>query len=135
MNIQTNSGKVILPNSSDFIREGYIISSWNIQPDRTGDSLTSGQEIEEDITVYAQWTVNEKAIFITPDLNYDGKVLLDIIAKEDGIIKLPLDPKREKYKFLGWYTEKEGGEKSNKFNYFPEVQIFMLIGKPLIILH
>ena len=64
--VETATQKIVTSTNStmvvpvEFNRLGYKLSGWNTRPDGKGKSYTEGQimNLESDLTLYAQWTVN-----------------------------------------------------------------------------
>ena len=65
------------PNT--FAREGYIFEKWNTKADGTGTPYEDGEKvnIEEDLTLYAQWTTDITALIAAAEVK-DGVVEIEL---------------------------------------------------------
>ena len=95
------------------IREGYDFDGWYTSA-VGGSPVTENDEVTGNQTLYAQWTGQD--IIVRFDGN--GGTVTSIYQSKTNTVgdkySLPLDiaaPERYGYTFIGWYTEKEGGEK------------------------
>jgi len=58
---------IILPNSSEVIRDGYTFGGWNTKADGTGENYNSTlYTVERDITLYANWKRYIAGAYETP---------------------------------------------------------------------
>ncbi len=95
------------------VRDGYTFLGW-FTATEGGERITEETVMtaDGDHTLYAQWEV-KTSFLITLDANggrvspYQNPIIL---KKGDKYGTLP-EPVREGYKFLGWYTEAEGGQR------------------------
>lgn len=125
-----------LPKCS-FVREGYTFAGWGSSSYTSTASYADEASISNlsstngaVVTLYAVWY--GKQVPVTVDLNYDtenrvstrtcvvGQNYNYIYNEATGSAKYSSlsDPKRDGYRFLGWYTAAEGGDKittSDKF--------------------
>ena len=97
----TAGGSEIAPITQDYgtaitapanpTREGYTFIGW--------DKAIPATMPAENVTVTAQWTVNQYTI----TFDTDGGSAIDPITQDYGTaINAPVDPMREGYTFLGW---------------------------------
>lgn len=95
------------------VREGYVFLGWFTEPEggqqaQLGEALLS----DTDHTLYAHWEVKTR-FTVALDAN-GGRVspYQDQLVLKNGeqYGTLP-EPVREGYKFLGWYTEAEAGQR------------------------
>ena len=88
-------------------REGYRFLGWFTEP-AGGAKITDDVEITDDMTFYAQW---QKTWNVTFDANgYVDENPLSVVVGDNGMIgELPV-VKSYGYAFLGWWTDKDGGE-------------------------
>lgn len=61
------------------------------------------------MTVYAQWERIIPTYTVSYDVNGGNESYRDATVSEGGKVTLPADPTRDGYKFLGWFTERNGG--------------------------
>ena len=63
-------------NGNAFFRAGYSFAGWNTQQDGTGTAYTNKQTVtlNEDLTLYAQWTPIETAQIVSHTLSAKGEV-------------------------------------------------------------
>ena len=90
-------------------RDGYDFAGWYTKSSG-GSAFSDSSVITEDLDVYAHWT---KAAAPSWDVNfYDGLTgaYVDTILATNGepYGDLP-EPTKSGYRFLGWYTQKSGG--------------------------
>jgi uncharacterized repeat protein (TIGR02543 family) len=109
----TNDGSAIDAITQDYdtdvseptepTKEGYTFDDWY------SDSELSNEYIfttipTEDITVYAKWTINE----FTITFNSDGGTDINTITQDyDTDVTEPVEPTKEGYTFVGWYSDSE----------------------------
>ncbi len=90
-------------------RTGYTFVGWNTERNGTGTIVDEHVVIHEDITVYAQWTMNSYTV--TFDKN-EGDTEADpaaiVVSYGDTVGTLPAAPARTGYTFVGWNTERSG---------------------------
>lgn len=118
IHFNTNGGSTIpdqtveagkLPTTPDNpTKDGYTFAGWY-----TDEALTTPfsftSQLSSDVTLYAKWS-NTKPSF-TIDFTVDGQKVDSQTVAEGGKINLSKDPTKDGYKFLGWYTAAEGGDK------------------------
>lgn len=90
-------------------REGYVFDGWFTDP-VAGDKVEE-IELHANTTLYAHWTEDAKADTWTVTLD-DGVTTPHsfAISTKDAFTGFTT-PVRDGYKFEGWFTEKDGGEK------------------------
>ncbi|MBI9011231.1 MAG: InlB B-repeat-containing protein [Clostridiales bacterium] len=85
--------------------EGKASSFVNWTTDPEGNNVYDFSAIvENDLTLYAQWTVSTVVSFDTRT----GTVETVLVGEEGGDVEAPADPTREGYRFGGWFTSKRG---------------------------
>ncbi len=93
-------------------RKYHTFQGWYTEREG-GQEVTQDTAVTADMTIYAHWKKDEtvKLYTVTLDAN-GGKVTPSVLDMEAGkaIGQLPT-PAKTGSKFLGWYTEKENGEK------------------------
>jgi uncharacterized repeat protein (TIGR02543 family) len=95
------NGIVNLPSENP-TKGGYTFKGWNTQPDGSGIEFTSLTEVNENMTVYAQYLINCYTI------SYDsqgGTVIASPVANFGATIAEPAIPVKTGYTFAGWYKE------------------------------
>ena len=75
----TYDTQVNLKTENEFTQKGYSLSSWNTKSDGSGESFATNKSytkynITEDLTLFAQWTINQYNIIVTPNLEAAGIV-------------------------------------------------------------
>lgn len=94
---------IVLPNGS-LVKPGYTFIGWNSQADGKGENYSIGSEeiLEGDITLYAQWELNNfKVKFET-----SGGTTLPEETVNYGIkIQEPTLPTKQGHSLVGWYTD------------------------------
>ena len=109
----------VLPQSDGTIvlapeptREGYEFTGWAY--DAAGVMpLDPSIKIDKHTTLFAQWKQVEAEVFAADfDANggefAGGIASMNVAAREDGTLPVPLAPTREGYEFAGWYYDAEG---------------------------
>lgn len=87
-------------------RENYVFDGWYTEP--SGGVRVTQIEDGKDITLYAHWS--EATYVLTFDTQGADAVGPIRFGNSDLPSELPI-PARDGYKFEGWFTEAEGGEK------------------------
>ncbi|MGD9910725.1 MAG: InlB B-repeat-containing protein, partial [Candidatus Izemoplasmatales bacterium] len=84
------------------LREGYTFNGWYTDSDCT--SLYQGEELIEDIILYAGWIINETAVTIVSfDLNGGVGSFPDIqVGLGSHVTEPALAPTKDGYTFVGW---------------------------------
>ncbi|RJY80024.1 Internalin-A [Listeria monocytogenes] len=59
-----------------------------------------------DMTLYAQFSINK----YVATFDVDGKTTAELVNYQ-SMLSAPAEPKKEGYKFIGWYDAKTGGNK------------------------
>ncbi len=103
--VQDEGYTVLKP--TDPVRENYRFDGWYIgQSEFSFDSVVS-----EDLTIEARWVLQCHVVF---DYGFgeDSNVYFTTQPKDIGYTisqnEMPKNPSRLNYKFMGWYTEKDG---------------------------
>ena len=99
-------------------RDGYVFAGWYYHSDGT-DQVDFNQPIVgggKHVTLFAAWTPakQDKTIDILYVANggtfFDGNETLQGVTDTDGVARLPLQPTREGYDFLGWSYDRDGND-------------------------
>ena len=99
-------------------RDGYVFAGWYYHSDGT-DQVDFNQPIVgggKHVTLFAAWTPvkQDKTIEILYVANggtfFDGNETLQGVTDTDGVARLPLQPTREGYDFLGWSYDRDGND-------------------------
>lgn len=100
--IEVKNGEVVkMPE--DPVKEGYIFTGWVTSDDRI---VTNGVKFTDDVTIKATW-VEEDAKLNTVTFDTDGGVEIgDFLVKDGVLTRLPIDPEKEGYIFVGWLNDK-----------------------------
>ena len=90
-------------------KTGYTFDGWYENPDFTGNPVADvPTDSTGELTFYAKWTANTyTVIFDTNGGSVDPTSAVTVAGK---LTSLPI-PTYDGYNFLGWYTQKDGGEK------------------------
>ena len=97
-------------------RDGYEFLGWFTEA-TGGEQITTDTVFEENTTVYAHWKlIKDKTIVF--DAN-EGTCTVSSIDTNAKIEELPVAT-RDGYEFLGWFTEKTGGEQITVDTVFKE---------------
>ncbi len=99
-------------------RDGYVFAGWYYHSDGT-DPVDFNQPIVgggKNVTLFAAWTPakQDKTVEILYVANggtfFDGNDTMQGVTDTDGIARLPLQPTREGYDFLGWSYDRDGND-------------------------
>ena len=99
-------------------RDGYVFAGWYYHSNGT-DQVDFNQPIvggSKHVTLFAAWTPakQDKTIDILYVANggtfFDGNETLQGVTDTDGVARLPLQPTREGYDFLGWSYDRDGND-------------------------
>ena len=99
-------------------RDGYVFAGWYYHSDGT-DQVDFNQPIVgggDHVTLFAAWTPvkQDKTVEIFYVANggtfSDGNETMQGVTDTDGIARLPLQPTREGYDFLGWSYDRDGND-------------------------
>ena len=99
-------------------RDGYVFAGWYYHSDGT-DQVDFNQPIvggNKHVTLFAAWTPakQDKTVDIFYVANggtfFDGNDTMQGVTDTDGIARLPLQPTREGYDFLGWSYDRDGND-------------------------
>ena len=99
-------------------RDGYVFAGWYYHSNGT-DQVDFNQPIvggSKHVTLFAAWTPakQDKTIEILYVANggtfFDGNETLQGVTDTDGVARLPLQPTREGYDFLGWSYDRDGND-------------------------
>ena len=99
-------------------RDGYVFAGWYYHSDGT-DQVDFNQPIVcggDHVNLFAAWTPvkQDKTVEILYVANggtfFDGNETMQGVTDTDGIARLPLQPTREGYDFLGWSYDRDGND-------------------------
>ncbi|EIE7092448.1 InlB B-repeat-containing protein [Listeria monocytogenes] len=86
---------------------GYTFTGW--YDAKTGGNkwdFATGKMLARDMTLYAQFSINK----YVATFDVDGKTTAELVNYQ-SMLSAPAEPKKEGYKFIGWYDAKTGGNK------------------------
>ena len=90
-------------------KTGYTFAGWYENPEFSGDPVTDiPTNSTENLNLYAKWTGNTYTV--TFDANGGSVSQTSAVTVAGKLTSLPT-PTYAGYDFLGWYTEKDGGDK------------------------
>ena len=99
-------------------RDGYVFAGWYYHSNGT-DQVDFNQPIVgsgKNVNLFAAWTPakQDKTVDILYVANggtfFDGKDTMQVVTDTNGIARLPLQPTREGYDFLGWSYDRDGND-------------------------
>ena len=99
-------------------RDGYVFAGWYYHSNGT-DQVDFNQPIVgsgKNVTLFAAWTPakQDKTVDILYVANggkfFDGNDTMQVVTDTNGIARLPLQPTREGYDFLGWSYDRDGND-------------------------
>ena len=103
------SGTSVTVLSNEPSRTGYSFLIWNNKADGSGTSYEPGSKLQitTDITLFAQWKINQYTISFNS--NGGPALTLDSMTQDyASVIKLPVASMRTGYTFIGWNTKSDG---------------------------
>ena len=103
------SGTSVTVLSNEPSRTGYSFLIWNNKADGSGTSYEPGSKLQitTDITLFAQWKINQYTISFNS--NGGPALTLDAMTQDyASVIKLPVASMRTGYTFIGWNTKSDG---------------------------
>ena len=90
-------------------KTGYTFAGWYENPEFSGTPVTDiPTDSTENLNFYAKWTANTYTV--TFDANGGSVSQTSAVTVVGKLTSLPT-PTYNGYNFLGWYTQKDGGEK------------------------
>ena len=113
----TTAGK--LTNLPTPTNDGYDFLGWYTEKDG-GDEVTTDTVFTKDTTIYAHWQKQTAQEYTVTFNANGGSVSTTSSTTKDGKLESLPAPTYDGYDFLGWYTEKDGGEKVTTDTFFTE---------------
>lgn len=90
-------------------KTGYTFAGWYEKPELSGNPVTDiPTNSTENLNFYAKWTANTYTV--TFDANGGNVSQTSAVTVAGKLTSLPT-PTYDGYDFLGWYTQKDGGDK------------------------
>lgn len=89
------------PTKDGFIFDGWFWDNGTFEVPFTANLLLD-TPIEDDLTVYAKWTINQYTITFNSN---QGTAVSSITQDYGTTVIQPTDPTREGYTFDGWYSD------------------------------
>ncbi len=101
--VPENISTIIMENN--FTKEGKILAYWNTESDGTGTTYLDARAatFDADVTLYAIWKTPCTVSFETNG----GNILENQIVAEGNNASVPAAPKKDGYRFMGWFTDSE----------------------------
>ncbi len=104
----TNSKLLELPIPT---RDGYIFVGW-FDSLEAGNQITTETVFEADTEIFAHWQVrttggNHVISYIVKFETDGGSKISSKTVKKNNRVNMPVDPIKEGYRFVGWFTDKE----------------------------
>lgn len=113
--VTTNTEHTLNAMPAEPTHDTLKYAGWNTQKDGKGDNVTTSYVFQEDnMTIYAQWTAEDKTVEVILDCNggsMDGQSKVTYKTNAQGILESNPILSRDGYEFLGWFTAKTGGDK------------------------
>jgi len=105
-----NAGQILGANNMPVVtRDGYNFAGWTMNQNGTGGAFTGATPVNDDITVYAQWTEVVVPVTFTVTFNANGGVLganseprIVNAGEAIGNANMPSPPTRAGHTFAGW---------------------------------
>lgn len=95
-------------------RKGYEFAGWYLERDYKtrvdGTDYFTKNPLKASVTLYAKWTAAGTVSVVTLDVNGGKALSVATVEVADGKqATLPVPEKEGGYRFVGWYTQSEGG--------------------------
>lgn len=113
---KTVEGGQRVEEPADPIREGFVFAGWYL----AGEPFDFNTAITENVTLEAQWKSESDAVVTfqlnRPAADSGSAAPADQTVRIGALLSKPSDPEwtgsdGTEYEFLGWYTQKNGGER------------------------
>ncbi|GHU70525.1 hypothetical protein FACS189450_05120 [Spirochaetia bacterium] len=105
----THGGTVSLP-TTDPARTGYTFGGWNTVANGSGTVFDATTTVMADITVYAQWTINNYTVIFDKNGGDTEASPASATTTYGGTVSLPTTaPTWASHTFEGWWTENGDG--------------------------
>lgn len=109
------NGEINQPASP--VRDGYVFDGWYYDGSFT-NAVDFSQPLQggaDHFVLFAKWTeASSKVLNVTYEANggqfADGNDTMQVVTDTNGIARLPLQPTREGYDFLGWSYDRDGND-------------------------
>ena len=109
--ITLNEGDKVKIPATDPTRDGHRFLGWFTASDG-GDKATADTVMNGNMTLYAHWERIIPTYTVTYDVNGGNGSIVPTSVKEGGKVTIPTEkPTKDGYKFLGWFTAPDGGDK------------------------
>ena len=107
-------GKSQQLNSNTFNLDGYTVTEWNTEADGNGITYMSGSyySLNEDITLYAQWTPNNYTVKFDSNGGNGSMENLSFIYDKEKVLTANIFT-RDGYEFGGWAVSADGEKMYN----------------------
>ncbi|MFZ2187946.1 MAG: InlB B-repeat-containing protein [Candidatus Moraniibacteriota bacterium] len=90
-------------------KTGYTFAGWNTATNGSGTAFTTSSSVTGNITVYAQWTINNYTVtFDKTSGTTDASPLTKTADYNTSVTSLPTAPTKTGYTFAGWNTAADG---------------------------
>ena len=99
-----------LMGADAFARTGYDFKGWNTKADGTGTSYAAGSNVtwDDDITLYAQWKVQNRTITYKANGGSGADVKQNHGYNQSATLKAANTFTRTGYDFIGWNSKADG---------------------------
>ncbi|CAK4867154.1 unnamed protein product [Aphanomyces euteiches] len=88
---------------------GYVFAGWNTEGNGSGTSFDDATAVTENLTVYAQWTINSYTVsFDKNSGDAEANPTTKTVTHGGHVDALPTAPSKVGYVFAGWNTEGNG---------------------------
>ncbi|MFZ2226466.1 MAG: InlB B-repeat-containing protein [Candidatus Moraniibacteriota bacterium] len=89
-------------------KTGYTFTGWNTIADGSGTTFSSATAVTGNLTVYAQWTINNYTITFNKNTGDTEANPTTRTADYNTTVTLPTAPTKTGYTFTGWNTIADG---------------------------
>ncbi len=124
MTFQSEGGSDVSPVTQDYnttvakpadpTKTGHTFAGWYACPGGTGSAVAFPYTLTDNVTVYAQWTINPYTMTFNSE---GGSAVAPVTQNYNTTVAKPADPTKEGYTFAGWYSNAGGTGSAVGFPY------------------
>ena len=98
------NNKAVKPEKPE--KEGFTFVCW----ENNGNPFSFNAPITEDINLKARWREDSSEVYIVSFATFGGSEINSVEVAKGELLKMPADPYRADYQFVGWFTDLDVSE-------------------------